>query len=199
MKRIIMVQNCAFSALACCETTDLFSSRDDSTYSCPMRRDNFRPRSASSDLNEANSDTTNTHTATLSDAPLRTQTQPLVTTEEDVQNENIAHAMKLLLAARERVLTLSEQRVSPLSYSYTNAHCRTAPRPSHPAADFSPNDNHLRPRTHNLAQPNPSTPSLRRPPHLLRSRFQPPITVPRCPSSSSTDPPYIRPNGPPTP
>jgi hypothetical protein len=35
-----------------------------------------------------------------------------VTPEEDARNETIAKAMKLLLAARERVLTLSEQRVS---------------------------------------------------------------------------------------
>ena len=34
--------------------------------------------------------------------------------EEDAENESIAQAMALLLAARERVLTLSEQRVSAL-------------------------------------------------------------------------------------
>jgi hypothetical protein len=40
---------------------------------------------------------------------------PQVTAEDDGTNENVAHAMKLLLAARERVLTLSEQRVRSLA------------------------------------------------------------------------------------
>lgn len=39
-----------------------------------------------------------------------------VTPEEDLWNENIAQAMKLLLAARGRVLTLSEQRVNYLHF-----------------------------------------------------------------------------------
>ena len=34
------------------------------------------------------------------------------TAEDERQNEKVAHGMKLLLAARERVLTLAEQRVS---------------------------------------------------------------------------------------
>uniref|UniRef100_A0A0W0FP41 Uncharacterized protein n=1 Tax=Moniliophthora roreri TaxID=221103 RepID=A0A0W0FP41_MONRR len=38
-------------------------------------------------------------------------TERLVTPEEDAENERIALAMQLLLAARDRVLTLSEQRV----------------------------------------------------------------------------------------
>jgi hypothetical protein len=37
-----------------------------------------------------------------------------VSAEDDKTNESIAQAMSLLLAARERVLTLSEQRVGPL-------------------------------------------------------------------------------------
>ena len=34
-----------------------------------------------------------------------------ISLEEDRQNERLVHAVKLLLAARDRVLTLSEQRV----------------------------------------------------------------------------------------
>lgn len=37
--------------------------------------------------------------------------RPTITVEMDRQNERIAQAMKLLLTARERVLSLSEQRV----------------------------------------------------------------------------------------
>jgi hypothetical protein len=85
-------------------------------------------------------------------ATRQTRTQPLYQTRpyerkrdrsptEEVQDENIAHAMKLL-PAREHVLTLSEQRVNPWSYSWTDPHCRTASYPSHPPADFSPNDNY---------------------------------------------------------
>lgn len=53
--------------------------------------------------------------------------QPLVTPEQDAENESIAYAMKLLLAARERVLTISEQRVSyPLpALSMTNTKTKT--------------------------------------------------------------------------
>ncbi|KAM6492888.1 hypothetical protein JOM56_011022 [Amanita muscaria] len=40
------------------------------------------------------------------------QLAPTRTLEDEGQNEKVAHGMKLLLAARERVLTLAEQRVS---------------------------------------------------------------------------------------
>ncbi|KAF8891036.1 hypothetical protein BD779DRAFT_1437974 [Infundibulicybe gibba] len=43
-------------------------------------------------------------------APSDSSQHHTVTAEEDRNNENMAHAMKLLLAARDRVLTLSEQR-----------------------------------------------------------------------------------------
>ena len=42
---------------------------------------------------------------------------PPFTSEMDKQNEQIAQAMRLLLAAKERVLTLSEQRVRPSSFN----------------------------------------------------------------------------------
>ncbi|THU83322.1 hypothetical protein K435DRAFT_689715 [Dendrothele bispora CBS 962.96] len=54
-----------------------------------------------------NATTPNTTTAASSAAAERYATP---TPEEEVRNETIAKAMKLLLAARERVLTLSEQR-----------------------------------------------------------------------------------------
>ncbi|KAF5354463.1 hypothetical protein D9758_012410 [Tetrapyrgos nigripes] len=46
----------------------------------------------------------------LSDTSGSAEEEQYVTPEEDARNETIAKAMKLLLAARERVLTLSEQR-----------------------------------------------------------------------------------------
>jgi hypothetical protein len=38
---------------------------------------------------------------------------PPITNEMDTLNEQIAQGMRLLLTAKERVLTLSEQRVRP--------------------------------------------------------------------------------------
>jgi hypothetical protein len=51
-------------------------------------------------------------TTKLADVSGLTNTPSEPSSEEDERNEIIAHAMKLLLAARDRVLTLSEQRVS---------------------------------------------------------------------------------------
>lgn len=75
-----------------------FAPRDDSAYSYS---NNTQAGSASSDLKDNSSII----------APNPSAAQKLFTPEEDARNENIVQAMKLLLAARERVLTLSEQRV----------------------------------------------------------------------------------------
>lgn len=40
------------------------------------------------------------------------QSEPQLSSEEDERNERIAQAMKLLFAARDRTLTLTEQRVN---------------------------------------------------------------------------------------
>ncbi len=75
--------------------------RDDNTYSY-FQSHNQRARSASSDPNhEKNEQRMNTISRTVR------------MVEEDKHNEKVVHGMKLLLAARDRVLTLSEQRVCP--------------------------------------------------------------------------------------
>lgn len=52
-------------------------------------------------------------TTEVSSSPTSAVTQNVrVSAEDDNKNEHVAKAMSLLLAARERVLTLSEQRVS---------------------------------------------------------------------------------------
>ncbi|KAF8963240.1 hypothetical protein BDZ97DRAFT_1039592 [Flammula alnicola] len=68
----------------------LYNDIDDSTYSY------FQKRSASSDTNDY--------------APMARITPSPISFEEDRKNERLVHAMKLLLAARDRVLSLSEQR-----------------------------------------------------------------------------------------
>lgn len=73
--------------------------RDDNAYSY-FQSHTQRVRSASSDPNhERNDQRKNTISRTAR------------TVEEDRHNEKVVHGMKLLLAARDRVLTLSEQRV----------------------------------------------------------------------------------------
>ena len=73
--------------------------RDDNAYSY-FQSHAQRVRSASSDPNhERNDQRKNTISRTAR------------TVEEDRHNEKVVHGMKLLLAARDRVLTLSEQRV----------------------------------------------------------------------------------------
>ncbi|KAI5992777.1 hypothetical protein EDD15DRAFT_2269965 [Pisolithus albus] len=48
-------------------------------------------------------------------------TEPQISPEEDERNERIAHGMKLLLAARDRTLTLTEQRIlTPLIPNLTS-------------------------------------------------------------------------------
>jgi hypothetical protein len=77
------------------------------SYSYTEKQDNYRNGSAPSDLN-AGAD----YSAGMS--PDESSLSP-ITSEMDKQNEQIAQAMHLLLAAKERVLTLSEQRVRLLS------------------------------------------------------------------------------------
>ncbi|KAJ6494657.1 hypothetical protein C8R47DRAFT_974192 [Mycena vitilis] len=65
----------------------------------------------------------------------------LITREEDAQNEAIAHAMRLLLAARTRVLSLAEQRhLTPLLPALLSSSTRQAnpPRALLAPADLAP-------------------------------------------------------------
>ncbi|KAK0451208.1 uncharacterized protein EV420DRAFT_1561488 [Desarmillaria tabescens] len=75
---------------------------DDDMYNSESEIDDYTPKSQ-------RITTTTTHTT-------------VITAEEDAANEGIAHAMKLLLDARERVLTLSEQRtVTPSIHALTSS------------------------------------------------------------------------------
>ncbi|EDR00781.1 uncharacterized protein LACBIDRAFT_312952 [Laccaria bicolor S238N-H82] len=82
------------------ELCSTISDLDDSTYSYFQ---NKRRQSASSDLNEQ----IKPRVVSPEYAALRSP----ITLEEDRGNERLVHAIKLLLASRERVLTLSEQRI----------------------------------------------------------------------------------------
>ncbi|KAF7375028.1 hypothetical protein MSAN_00388900 [Mycena sanguinolenta] len=65
----------------------------------------------------------------------------LVNPEEDAQNELVAHAMRLLLAARSRVLSLAEQRyLTPLlpALLSSTTHSRNPPRALLAPADLAP-------------------------------------------------------------
>ncbi|KIK01723.1 hypothetical protein K443DRAFT_132167 [Laccaria amethystina LaAM-08-1] len=84
------------------ELCSIISDLDDSTYSYFQDK---RRQSASSDLNEPTKPA-----ATRVVSPEYALRSP-ITVEEDRGNERLVHAIKLLLASRERVLTLSEQRV----------------------------------------------------------------------------------------
>ena len=92
------------------ELTSNFQLRDDSTYSYFQER----RRSATSDPNEPLTSNRNNHVDirrnVASVTPDFVPRSP-ISLEEDRQNERLVHAVKLLLAARDRVLTLSEQRV----------------------------------------------------------------------------------------
>ncbi|KAK0434259.1 uncharacterized protein EV420DRAFT_1597639 [Desarmillaria tabescens] len=75
---------------------------DDDMYNSESEIDDYTPKSQ-----RITTTTTNT---------------TVITAEEDAANEGIAHAMKLLLDARERVLTLSEQRaVTPSIHALTSS------------------------------------------------------------------------------
>ena len=86
--------------------------RDDSTY---YYFQNKSRRSATSDTNETHINTRLSYVHdTRSPVPRLTPDYPPhspISFEEDRKNERLIHAMKLLLAARDRVLSLSEQRV----------------------------------------------------------------------------------------
>ncbi|KAG6844030.1 hypothetical protein H0H87_010495, partial [Tephrocybe sp. NHM501043] len=75
---------------------------DDTNYL--YLQDNQRQRSASSDHTPSADFSSNAYSS--EDVPRR-----VIVPAADRQNERIAQAMKLLLSARERVLTLSEQRI----------------------------------------------------------------------------------------
>ena len=93
-----------------------FVFRDDSTYSYFQDK---RRQSASSDLNEPTKPAAATTTRVVS--PDHAVLRSPITLEEDRGNERLVHAIKLLLASRERVLTLSEQRVrSSFAQVYTS-------------------------------------------------------------------------------
>ena len=106
--------------------------RDDSTYSYFQER----RRSATSDLNETSTSNRSNHVDigrnVASVTPDFASRSP-ISVEEDRQNERLVHAVKLLLAARDRVLTLSEQRVRIffrcLSYSSSCFRSGTFPSP----------------------------------------------------------------------
>lgn len=92
--------------------------RDDATYSYSysQKQDNYRRRSATSDLNMGVDYGAMGFPLDGRGSGMRSP----ISGETDRQNERIAQAMKLLLVARERVLTLSEQRVCyPLSLQPT--------------------------------------------------------------------------------
>ncbi|KAI6118290.1 hypothetical protein F5141DRAFT_1000219 [Pisolithus sp. B1] len=61
------------------------------------------------------------HPGTSAGQSLTATTEPHISPEEDERNERIAHGMKLLLAARDRTLTLTEQRIlTPLIPNLTS-------------------------------------------------------------------------------
>ena len=86
-----------------------------------------------------------------------------VSPEEDKRNESIAHAMKLLLSARDRVLTLSDQRVR-LSFEFLSARVDfpslIAPHSSDPSSHINAHGDITRPRTYRLHQPLARVPAL---------------------------------------
>jgi hypothetical protein len=110
--------NCTIVSLTCksfllkleIELTSNSQLRDDSTYSYFQER----RRSATSDLNETPISNLNNHVDVRRNVASVTPdfaSRSPISLEEDRQNERFVHAVKLLLAARDRVLTLSEQRV----------------------------------------------------------------------------------------
>lgn len=89
------------------------SFRDDLTY---LYFQDKNKGSASSDTDKPTPDRLNysVNTPVHHVTPNPSSPSP-ITFEEDKKNERLIHAMKLLLAARERVLSLSEQRVRVVS------------------------------------------------------------------------------------
>ncbi|EKM76655.1 hypothetical protein AGABI1DRAFT_44725 [Agaricus bisporus var. burnettii JB137-S8] len=84
-------------------TADLY----DVTYSYfQKQQNNYRPSSASASLNNTNIPPSTNVISRLS--PI---TRSPITVEDDRRNERVVQGMRLLLVARERTLTLAEQRV----------------------------------------------------------------------------------------
>ncbi|PPQ78568.1 hypothetical protein CVT25_011779 [Psilocybe cyanescens] len=96
------------------ELYNSISDIDDSTYYYFQNKSRL---SASSDTDESTTNTTYTHNYihdTRSPAPRAIpdiSSRSPINFDEDRKNERLIHAMKLLLAARDRVLSLSEQRM----------------------------------------------------------------------------------------
>lgn len=85
--------------------------RYDVTYSYfQKQQNNYRPSSASASLNNTNIPPSTNVISRLS--PI---TRSPITVEDDRRNERVVQGMRLLLVARERTLTLAEQRVSRVS------------------------------------------------------------------------------------
>src|SRR6266540_6966580 len=83
--------------------------RDDSTY---LYFQDKNRRSASSDTDELTTNELHFNvTSPVQHVAPETSSHSFISFEEDRKNESLIHAMKLLLAARDRVLSLSEQRV----------------------------------------------------------------------------------------
>ena len=108
--------NCTIVSLTCKSFSPEVGSRadvqlrDDSTYSYFQER----RRSATSDPNETLTSNRNHHVDVRRNVASVTPdfaSRSPISFEEDRQNERLVHAVKLLLAARNRVLTLSEHRV----------------------------------------------------------------------------------------
>jgi hypothetical protein len=116
---------------------------------------------------------------------------------EHETNENIARAMNLVLTARERVLTLSEQRVSLLiflsSFPIVKSPTPSDSYTSHPRSHLHTPCHIPRPCSARHAQPFHRIPALCLP---LLSNQSPPsspaATVPRCRPISSSYTPRFR-------
>ncbi|KAF9552091.1 hypothetical protein CPC08DRAFT_304654 [Agrocybe pediades] len=89
------------------ELYNSISDIDDITYIYFQKQNR---RSASSDTDESTNNTTLNNYNARSRATPDFHSRSPINFEEDRQNERLIHAMKLILAARDRVLTLSEQR-----------------------------------------------------------------------------------------
>ena len=122
------MMNCSIVSLTCKSFCPEFriradiQLRDDSTYSYFQER----RRLATSDPNETSTsnrdNVLDVRRNVASVTPYFAPRSP-ISFEEHRQNEGLVHAVKLLLAARDRVFTLSEQRVRFFSVSFNNSSC----------------------------------------------------------------------------
>lgn len=112
MNCIIVPLTCTFHFFILLSDSHLFLlSRDDVTYSYFQKQQNsYGPSSTSvsiTGLNISNSANVTSRISPVARSP--------ITAEDDRRNERVVQGMRLLLVARERILTLAEQRVSPIS------------------------------------------------------------------------------------